>query len=198
MNKTIGNDPDYLLISLRRGDEVAFDFLFRKYYKAACAQANIYLKDIDLSESLVQECFIKLWQKRTELDQILNFPSYFSSMVRNKCLDCLRRRKLQGIDESEADNCLCADSFEADVPLLYHEFEEKLLEALSELPERCRIAFEYSRLEGLTYTEIAQKMGISVKAVEALISRSLKILRLRLKDYLPFFLFFISSVFHRY
>ena len=65
------------------------------------------------------------------------------------------------------------------------EFEEKLVVVLSNLPERCRIAFEYSRFENLTYPEIAEKMGISVKAVEALISRALKTLRIELKEYLP-------------
>ncbi len=59
------------------------------------------------------------------------------------------------------------------------------MQALAQLPDRCREAFEYSRFEGLTYPQIAVKMNISVKAVEALMSRALKILRVELQDYLP-------------
>jgi len=74
---------------------------------------------------------------------------------------------------------------DSDTLLLSREFEERLIQALSQLSGRCREAFEYSRFEGLTYPEIASRMNISVKAVEALVSRSLKILRVELKDYLP-------------
>ena len=75
--------------------------------------------------------------------------------------------------------------------LLKHEFEEKLLIALSAVPERSRIAFEFSRFENLAYSKIAEKMGISVKAVEALISRALKVLRNELKEYLPVLTLFL-------
>ena len=182
VNKFIENDA-FLILALKEGQEKAYDFIFRKYYKALCAQANIYLNDLDLAQSLAQDCFIKFWEKRNQVDTIENLSSYLSFMVRNKCIDHIRKEP----HHHELNTIIANKSIDhqADAQLLSHEFEEKLVQALTQLPDRCRIAFEYSRFENLTYPEIAKKMGISVKAVEGLMSRSLKILRSKLQDYLP-------------
>jgi len=183
----IENNNIYLLSELKNGKESAFDFIFRKYYKALCALTITYVNDIDTAQSLVQDCFIKLWEKRKEADSIKNLSSYLSTMVRNQSIDYLRKAKVMSVahtkESLQKDNVNTTEQ-----SLLAHEFEEKLVVALSNLPERCRIAFEYSRFENLTYPEIAEKMNITTKAVEALISRSLKILRNDLKDYLPILL----------
>ncbi len=181
------DNDSFVLLALQEGQEKAYDYIFRKYYKALCAQANAYVSDLDLSQSLVQDCFIRFWEKRHQATTIDNLASYFSFMVRNKCIDHLRKEhRLSPIEYASVEE---ADNQESDSILLSHEFEEKLIEALSALPERCRTAFEYSRFENLSYPEIAKKMGISVKAVEALMSRSLKVLRKELKDYLPALIF---------
>ncbi|QGY45020.1 RNA polymerase sigma-70 factor [Maribellus comscasis] len=183
MSKTTNYPDNFLLAELRNGEERAFDFIFRKYYKALCAQAVAYVSDLDIAQSQVQECFIKLWEKRSNAAKIENIASYLSLMVRNQCIDYLRKSKsianlhqktgVENVQNTTGDT------------VLYHEFEEKLIIALASLPERSREAFEYSRFEGLSYTQIAERMGISVKAVEGLMSRALKVLRVELKDYLP-------------
>ncbi|QIA08916.1 RNA polymerase sigma-70 factor [Draconibacterium halophilum] len=176
-----------MLAELAKGQERAFDYIFRKYYKALCAQATVYVKDIDTAQGIVQESFIKLWGKREQAESIKNLPSYLTSMVRNQCIDYMR--KVNVINKTHQQQSLNDEAENTTENLvLAHEFEEKLIVALSNLPERCRIAFEYSRFEELTYPEIAEKMDISVKGVEALISRALKTLRTELKDYLPLLL----------
>jgi RNA polymerase sigma-70 factor (ECF subfamily) len=178
-----GNSDQFVLMALKEGQEKAFDFIFRQYYKALCAQAHLYTQDLDLSQSLVQDCFIKLWETRDHITEIENLSSWLIVTVRNKCIDYIRKHKRETVLRQTSDQSdLNQDS---DRLLLSREFEERLVKALSLLPARCRIAFEYSRFEGMTYPEIASKMNISVKAVEALVSRSLKILRVELKDYLP-------------
>lgn len=177
------NSDQFVLLALKEGEEKAFDFIFRRHYKALCAQANLYVKDLDLSQSLVQDCFIKLWEARKQAAEIESLSSWLSVMVRNRCIDYIRKHKREDKLDRTADQPVTGQ--DTDTPLLSHEFEERLVQALTQLPERCRIAFEYSRFEGLTYPEIAARMNISVKAVEALVSRSLKILRVELKDYLP-------------
>ncbi|MGV8094437.1 MAG: RNA polymerase sigma factor [Mangrovibacterium sp.] len=183
----IGDNPEnseqFVLIALQEGQEKAFDFIFRRYYKALCAQANLYTQDLDLSQSLVQDCFIKLWEIREQAAEIENLSSWLTVIVRNKCIDYMRKHKREAslvktVGQSDTGQ-------DSDTLLLSREFEERLIQALSQLSGRCREAFEYSRFEGLTYPEIASRMNISVKAVEALVSRSLKILRVELKDYLP-------------
>lgn len=144
---------------------------------------------MDAAQNQVQECFIKFWEKRSELNEIQNLAGYLSFMVRNQCIDYLRKEKvIAKAHDSEMDKPVSENSTENE--LLVHEFEEKLVVALSNLPERCRMAFEYSRFENHTYPVIAKKMNISVKGVEALVGRALKSLRTELKDYLPLLLLF--------
>ncbi|WP_163707380.1 RNA polymerase sigma factor [Mangrovibacterium lignilyticum] len=183
MDQSHSQSDQFLLQAIQSGQEKAFDYLFRKYYKALCAQANLYLHDLDLAQGLVQECFIKFWENRKNATEISHLTAYLSFMVRNRCVDHSRKNKKELVTESVAEDAGLSD--DADAMILSHEFEEKLVQALALLPDRCRLAFEYSRFEGLTYSEIAAKMEISVKAVEALLSRSLKILRVELKEYLP-------------
>ena len=188
MKKNRTDTIEFLVAELQNGQERAFDFVFRKYYKALCAQANLYVNDLDKAQSLVQDCFIKLWNNRKTAGNIKNLSAYLIYMVRNQCLDYLRKAKSiknlhQKIQNKEPD----VNSLDA---LISHEFEEKIVGVLASLPERCRIAFEYSRFEELSYKEIAGKMNISTKAVEALISRALKTFRKELKEYLPGFIFF--------
>jgi RNA polymerase sigma-70 factor (ECF subfamily) len=191
MNTGEKNTIDFLMFELQNGQERAFDYIFRKYFKALCAQANSYVNDIDKAQSLVQDCFVKLWINRESAGGIKNLPSYLAFMVRNQCVDYLRKTKsLQNLHEEaqkETTETYAEDS------IFKSDFEEKLIIVLSELPERSRMAFEYSRFENLTYKEIADKMGISVKAVEALVSRALKTLRTQLKDYLPLLTILLSS-----
>lgn len=183
MHEDYSLSNEFFLSELRSGQERAFDFIFKKYYKALCAQAVSYVSELDIAQSLVQDCFIKLWEKRLESGCIENLSSYLSLMVRNQCIDYLRKQK--SLTELHKKSYTEEETDGASDALIYREFEEKLVAALANLPERTRIAFEYSRFEGLSYHEIAEKMGISTKAVEALISRALKILRLELKEYLP-------------
>ena len=182
MKNRFDNNDAFLLLALKDGQEKAYDFIFRKYYKALCAQANAYLHDLDLAQSLTQDCFIKFWEKRSQADTIENLSSYLSFMVRNKCIDYIR--KTPKFNDLSSQTFNGSDNLQSDTQLLSREFEAQLIQALSQLPNRCRRAFEYSRFENMTYPEIAKKMDISIKAVEGLISRSLKILRSELKDYL--------------
>lgn len=183
MTKAQGDIHQFLIFELEKGQERAFDFIFRKYYKALCAQANAYVHDLDKAQSLVQNCFIKLWTNRENARDIENLAGYLSFMVRNQCVDYLRNKKsLDDLYRKVENRSVIFDSMEQ---IIAHEFEEKLVTALSEVPERSRLAFEYNRFDNLSYKEIAKKMDISVKAVEALVSRALKILRKKLKDFLP-------------
>lgn len=184
-------NQEFLIAELQKGEEKAFDFIFKKYYKALCAQAVTYVKDLDLAQSLVQECFIKLWEKREKALQIEKLSTYLVFMVRNRCIDYIRKTKK--IDHLQSMTDMAEAESNSETAILSHEFEERLILALATMPERTRIAFEYSRFEGLTYKEIAQRMNITGKAVEALISRALILLRRELKDYLPLILLFYSQ-----
>ena len=178
-----GEDHDFFLFAqIRLGKEEAFDYIFRKYYKTLVIHASRYVHVQDTAQSLVQDCFVKFWEKRLELTNIEDIHSYLFFMVRNKCIDHLRenkqRRQIPIGERSEFTDNEVVEKIDAD------DLSTHLWQTIACLPERCRLAFEYSRIDGLTYFQIAQKMGISDKAVEALISRGLKILRSKLVDFL--------------
>ena len=183
MSKLKIENNEFLLLELQNGQERAFDFVFRKYYKSLCAQANSYVKDLDKAQSLVQDCFVKLWNNRNELDKVNRLAPYLTLMVRNRCIDHLRKEKsIESLNHSEH---MEESDIHTENTVNFHEFEERLIVALAALPERSRMAFEYSRFEGLSYNEIAERMDITPKAVERLISRALKSLRKNLKEFLP-------------
>ena len=125
------------------------------------------------------------------MSNIEDLYSYLYFMVRNRCIDYLRTQKRlrhetitdqKDFSEDETEEKIDADD------LSFH-----LWQAIAKLPERCRIAFEYSRIDGFTYSQIAQKMGISQKGVEALVSRGLKLLRANLIDFMGPMIFLIYS-----
>jgi len=173
----------FILNELQKGNERAFDIIFNEYYNSLSRFSFSFVKDQSKAEGIVQEVFIKLWEKRSALTNIDNLFSYLMTMVRNQSIDHLRKEKSQmkaykNISPEESVNT-------TEEHISRNEFEEKLLLTIYKLPERCRIAFEMSRFDGCTNKEIAQNMEISVKGVEALIGRSLKFLRVELKEFLP-------------
>jgi len=173
----------FLFEELKNGNSHAFDKIFNDHYQNLCRFAYSIVHDEDNAHSLVQQVFIKLWENRASLYHIDHFASYLTIMVRNHCLNYSKREKRNTILEDIPSEAQAENSTENQVEL--HDFEEHLIIALASLPERCKMAFEYSRFENFTNKEIAQKMEISTKGVEALICRALKSLRISLVDYLP-------------
>lgn len=182
MNFENENSDHFLFTQMLLGKEDAFDFIFRKYYKVLVIQAIRFVHDQDSAQSLVQDCFVRFWEKRCKLTNIDDLHTYLFFMVRNRCIDHLREQKRthqvsinNQADYPESDT---EDKIDAS------DLGSQLWQSVAKLPDRCRIAFEYSRIDGFTYPQIANKMGISNKAVEALVSRALKILRANLVDFL--------------
>ncbi len=183
-NDNAGNQQ-FILNELQKGNERAFDTIFKQYYKPLCQFSYSLIKDQDTAENLVQEVFVKLWEKRENITKIDSLLSYLMGMVRNQSIDFLRKEKAN----SKIYNQLRPENSEntTEEQISKNEFEEKLLKSILNLPERCRTAIEMSRFEGFSNKEIALKMEISVKGVEALIGRSLKLLRYELQEFLPSF-----------
>ena len=174
---------NFLWEELKTGNTRAFDKIFNDHYQNLCRFAYSIVHDEDSAHSLVQHVFIKLWENRTMLDHVERMTPYLTGMTRNHCINFVNREKrVVNMADIPYDSQI-SNSTENQVDA--NEFEEQLIIALSSLPERCKMAFEYSRFENFTNKEIAQKMEISVKGVEALIGRALKSLRISMSDFLP-------------
>lgn len=178
------SSPDLLLLSnLQSGNPKAFDLIFKKYYDNLCRFAFSIIHDADMSQSLVQNVFLRVWDRRFALGQINNLPGYLTTMVKNQISDYLKDQKNLSLDlkrfpETQDDN-------KTEQEVFCKNFEECLIIAISKLSPRCKQAFELSRFENMSNKEIALEMNISIKGVEALIGRSLKALRDELREFLP-------------
>lgn len=155
------------------GDSTAFRDLFNLLYPRMLAYSGLYVKDHSLAEDLVQDCFIQLWVRRKTLVPGRSVNSLMFVMLRNRCLNYLRDHKLQhltiGLNEIEIN----------DIQYLYHldlkgeeekSLEEQLMfsmqEAIDNLPPRQMEVFNLTKIEGCSHKEVAQKLGITVKAIE--------------------------------
>ena len=161
-----------------------FEDIFKSMFPTLCLFAQKYVSDMDSSKEIVHKVFIALWEKRGDIDFEKPMKSYLFTSVHNRCLNYIRDNKKFSNDEltvEALENQLGADSADN---ITSAETVAEINEAIQSLPEKCREIFILNRFEGLKYQEIADKLGISVKTVEAQMSKALKILREKLEKYL--------------
>jgi RNA polymerase sigma-70 factor (ECF subfamily) len=185
---------DQFALRIKLGDEQAFELLFRKYYLRLCGFANKFLNDPEESREIVQELFMKIWERREDIDPEDSLKSYLFKIAQNQSLNRLRKKKVESkyveiyklvyIDHNE---------FSSHESLLAKELEDNITIAINTIPPKCKRVFELSRMEGLKYAEIAKLLNIPVKTVEAQMSKALYILRLELKDYLQIMILILIS-----
>ncbi|MDR1500017.1 MAG: RNA polymerase sigma-70 factor [Tannerellaceae bacterium] len=171
-----------------------FDRIYVNYFTRLYRFAKEYVIYSEDAENIVQDVFMMLWEKRRVLNVQVSLTAYLFSIVKNKCIDHLRRRVVADEYKQELNIKLLSledinRAFASD-----EDIERFLNDALNKLPERCRQVFIMSRIEGKKYQEIADELGISVNTVENQMSIALRKLRIELKDYLPLLLFFTGIV----
>jgi len=168
---------------IRKGDLKLFEDMFRAYYKQLCIFAHKYLNSMDSAEEVVQDIFYQIWKKRNELNIKSSLKSYLYTSVKNNCLQQIRVHKLDLKYENYYKTHYSDESRDPAEELRAKELNETINKALNTLPVKCRQVFEMSRYDGLKYHEIADKLSISVKTVEANMGKALKHFRIYLKEY---------------
>ncbi|MDF3027042.1 MAG: hypothetical protein K0S23_1349 [Fluviicola sp.] len=167
--------------------------VFRDYYKPLVRYGNTFLKDSDETEDVVQQVFVSLWEKRTQLDIHTSIRAVLYKSVQNACLNKIKHLKVR--DTYAEEMMAVAVPEETSDPVQVNELNERIQQALESMPEQCGRIFKMSRFEQLRYQEIADQLGLSVKTVENQMGKALKIVREELKDYLPILiLFFIQTL----
>lgn len=161
-----------------------FEALFKQHYKGLHAYACTVLKDEEASEDMVQQVFFKLWQKRDSLPAIASVAAYLYRAVYNESLNYLKHSKVKQAYQSFAMHHH-QEEIQPVAKSGLRELEQRLEQALMELPEACRTIFQMSRFEELKYREIAERLGLSVKTVENQMGKALRLMREKLVDYLP-------------
>ncbi len=149
-----------------------FEELFLRYYRPLCLYATHYLHDIEESEDVVQDCFVRMLSSSSF--QPTHPQAFLYLTVRNACIDRLRRKI--PIDQTISPSDLTGVISDEDAQERSYQ-EAELWTAIEQLPERCREIFLMSKRDGMTYGEIAEELTLSVKTVEHQVSKALKILR---------------------
>ncbi|MFA9392434.1 MAG: RNA polymerase sigma-70 factor [Prolixibacteraceae bacterium] len=183
-------NSDLLLIEkLKNGDNEAFDTLFREYYAKLVCFAQNFSIDQDDAKGIVQELFIKLWERRKQLSVKSSLKSYLYQSVRNACINYLNHQKVEVKRQARIQ---LPTKIEFIDQIETSELEHEIYQIIESLPVQCKKIFILSRFEDLKYSEIGEKLGISPRTVEVQIGRALKILKNKLKDHFVIILIIIS------
>ncbi len=167
----------------------AFEVIYNKYFNEFYEIANHFIHDSEEAKGVVQESFIKLWQKGMASHPEQECRNYLFILVRNRCFNILRDKKRTIIDIDNADHLTFSFKFKmleetGEEILVFKELQSKIEQIINDLPPQCKEVFRMSRFEELSNKEIAEKLGVTVKAIEANMTRALKVLRRDLKPYL--------------
>ena len=176
---------------IQQGDLVAFNGLFDTYYVPLCHFACRYLSDLDTSRSIVQEVFIDLWVRRGKLTVDYSIKSYLYQSVKNRTIDYLRKQKESAELSASLEELRHAQPRDL---ITETELSARISQAINQLPEKCREIFLLCKFDGMKYSQIAEKLEISVKTVEMQMGIALKRLRNSLYDLrmINLFAFFVK------
>jgi RNA polymerase sigma-70 factor, ECF subfamily len=189
---------ELIIKQLKDGNEKAYKYLYDHHYVVLCHIANQYINDHFLSESIVSDVIFHLWEVRESLDISISIRSYLIRSVRNRCLNYLNTKSER---QEIPFSCLSSDKnfdlnyfFSEEHPLgslLERELENKIQDAIQNLPDDCKRVFMKSRFEGKKYEEIAKELDFSVNTVKYHMKKALSILHKNLSDYFFIFLFLL-------
>jgi RNA polymerase sigma-70 factor (ECF subfamily) len=174
--------------------EGEFEQIFKAHFTALHAYAYTILKNSEEAEEVVQNLFVRLWEKREVLSVQSSVKAYLYRAVYNESINHLRHKKVEGTYKEQTAYIMKNETEKSDTNILTSELEKRIRLALNSLPEQCRTIFQMSRFEELKYKEIADQLGISIKTVENQIGKALRKMRVHLTDYLPIILLITTSL----
>jgi len=191
-------NQEQLIRKLHAGHESAYEELFRTYYVELSNHAYKYLMDIEVAKEIVQDLFVNIYKKRDKLELNSSLKSYLYRSVHNRCLNHIKAQKTKEkyvayikYNSTNAEN-------QIENKIYANELESALLNAISQLPPKCRMVFKMNRMEGLTNSEIAEKLELSKRTVETQITKALKILRTKIRPYLSECYLVLLILFHTF
>lgn len=175
-------EDNIILDLLNRSDEKGIKLIFDQYYRYLCHAVYKVIPDTHIVEDLVQEVFYEIWKKRERLQINISLKAYLRRASINKSLNYVRAQRMKFSDNEDIKERFVDDDNSHEKVEL-SELTEVINQAVESLPERCRLVFSLSRFESMSYKEIAEQLGISMKTVENQISKALKILRKEINIY---------------
>ncbi|MDR1172418.1 MAG: RNA polymerase sigma-70 factor [Bacteroidales bacterium] len=186
---------------MKHSENTDFEQLFRQYYSTLCGIARGYIRDMVIAEELVGDVFVRYWNNRPHTIIRTSLKDYLFTSVKNACIDYIRteqkrQRKLSYIDDDHNIVCtMLADLGENPLDyLISAETEQQIINAINELPGRYRQTFVLCRLDGMSYDEAAQAMGISRNTIKSNLREALTLLYKKLDNIRLILLIFYRSL----
>jgi RNA polymerase sigma-70 factor, ECF subfamily len=167
---------------IKQGDQGQYESLFRSSYVSLVRYAKTLIRDHDTAEEIVQDLFFRIWQDKEKLQIESSLNGYLYRAVHNRCLHYINHTK---VVERYAREMMFSETENNETPtdiINYRDLQARIAGILERLPEKCGKIFCMSRFEGLKYSEIAQKLSVSIKTVEANMGRALKEFRKALAE----------------
>ena len=184
-------DDTLLLERLKKGSVEAFEDIFRKYWHSLYLKARSKTMSHDEAEEIVQSIFSTLWEKRATT-LITQLPYYLQTAVKNRVIDRIREHAVRQKYWEQFGRFIPGQRPVTEEALTFNELNGAVEAAIDHLPERSRKVFRLSRLEGRSNAEIAQLLHVSEKAIEYHITRSMRALRVHLKDFMAILIVIFS------
>ena len=176
---------------LINGDEKEFKSLFDLSYVGMVQQATFYTNDFAVAEDVVQEVFVRLWEKRGELKNVQNLEGYLLLSVKNRCLNYLEH---QQVVDKYKQYCLLQE-IQDDDDEDPEQFIEDIGKLLDKLPEKRKMVLELCVIESKSYAEIADLLGISLNTVKDHVKKAYAFLREELRREVSFPVLFFALYF---
>lgn len=186
------------ILRFKDSDSNVYKQIYNTLYPRLFYFVREYLGDEEIVRNILQDTFLYLWEKRTILPEDINLSAWLYTVTKNKALKYLRhqeyvnqfsREKIQTFNEDSL-NAFALERLDTS-GLALHEIENIIKKTLDNLPPQYREVFKMSRYANNKNREVAEKLNISEKTVEAHITKTLKLLRIALKDYLPLVLYLL-------
>ena len=189
MQKINGIPENILIERFKANDHSAFEMIFHHYYPGLVIFATQYVMYEADAEEIVQDFFIRVWQKKDQINKTDSLKPYFFTSIKNSSLNFLYQKKhkdtlIQEIIQLSQNNLL----YQPDV-FSMSELQTAIRKAIGSLPPKCREAFILSRINGLKNEDIAVKLNLSKRTVESHVSHAIKQLQFELKDYIGLLIF---------
>lgn len=189
MKSTISEDTS-LLFAMQKGDRKAFDKLFQKYYPILCTYGYRFVR-LEDAEEIVQDIMLWLWENREAPFIEYSLKQYLFKSVYHRSMTRIVQNEVKLRVDTAFHDRMFGKLEDVDV-FQINEMSKHIQQAINELPESYKEAFVMNRFQNLSYKEVAEILNVSPKTVDYRIQQSLKILRVKLKDYLPLLLIILS------
>jgi len=179
-----------LIKSLALGDKMAFAQVVEVYQEKLLYFSFHYLNNLEMSKDVIQDVFASVWEDHEKFHDVNNLSSWLFTMTKNQCLKRIehlrvRQKHINNLQFRQLNLIHDSLSHLDTSPLIFDEVNTIIKQTLAKLPPQTRQIFEMSRFEEKKNREIAEELNISIKTVEAGITKALKLLRPALKHYLP-------------